>query len=114
MDWETILFQIMAAILVMLLVLSVAALVASLLAPNEDATQKILLLERLERMEYAFESGVTGLHYRLDSIEEKIYSYEDAMEAISLVLERNSGYYLYQELGVVVMSHDEYLRRGGD
>ncbi len=72
------------------------------------------LQEQMIRVEYASQSSFGGVFSQLEKMEEKINSYEDAMEAIALVLERNTGYFLYQELGVVVMSHDEYLRRGGD
>lgn len=52
------------------------------------------------------------LQEQVDRVEEILLSYEDGMRALELVLENNKGYYLYQELGVVVMCHEEYLRRG--
>ena len=99
------------------IVLATSMAYVTYVATGKTIAHVRLLQERLCRIEYAIDASISGIHGRLDqldSIEDKIYSYEDAMEAISLVLERNSGYYLYQELGVVVMSHDEYLRRGGN
>ncbi len=99
------------AFLILLAILAAAVLV---FLTNETIVHYRLINEKMNRIEYAIDASISGVHGRLDSIETKVYSYEDAMEAIALVLERNSGYFLYQELGVVVMSHDEYLRRGGD
>ena len=105
------------AVISIVVILLIGVIVVSSEKYTKDDMQAKLLQDRLNRIEYAIDASISGIHERLDQldvIEAKVYSYEDAMEAISLVLERNSGYFLYQELGVVVMSHDEYLRRGGN
>ncbi len=104
---------IIVLLIVLILSVSYVAYIAVMIT-GEIVAYARLAQERLERIEYAIDASASGVHDRLDAIEAKVYSYEDAMEAISLVLERNTGYMLYQELGVVVMSHDEYLRRRGD
>ncbi len=96
---------------VTLSLLTILVVVVLVFLTNETIMHYRLMMERLDRIEHAIDAGASGVHERMDSIEKKVYSYEDGMEAIALVLERNSGYFLYQELGVVVMSHDEYLRR---
>ncbi len=70
------------------------------------------LKEKIDQVEYASNSRAAGIFDQLERIEQQVISYEDGMEAIALVLERNTGYYLYQELGVVVMSHEYYLKKG--
>ncbi len=74
-----------------------------------NSKEAVLLLNQVE---HASNSRAAGIFDQLERIEQQVISYTDGMEAIALVLEKNTGYYLYQELGVVVMSHDYYLKKG--
>ena len=70
-------------------------------------------VDRRQVEEYKQAERLKMIDRRLSDIENILLSYEDGIRAIEVIIEGNEGYYMYQDLGLVVMSKEKYISLGG-